>query len=68
VRQPEIQYDEIDSIAIRSHPREQLGGALDGQRGMPGAEERGGEAIAHERRVVRNDDGLDGGHRCSRHV
>ena len=68
VRQPEIQYDEVDAIAIGPYAGEQLGGALDGQGGMTRPQKGGGEPVAHERGVVRHDDGLDGGHRCSRHV
>ena len=52
----------------RAHPREQLRGALDRQRRVPGAEQGRGEAIAHEGGVVGDDDRLGGGHGGRSHV
>jgi hypothetical protein len=40
VRQPQVEHDQIDPGQIGAHAHEQLGGALDGQGRMPGAEQR----------------------------
>ena len=64
-----LQFDaeHLQTEKIRAHTHEELGGALDGERGVAGPEERGGESIPHEGGIVSDDDGLGGdrgaGHR-----
>ena len=43
---------------VGAHAGQQLGGALDGERRVPGAEQRRREPVAHEGGVVGDDDGL----------
>ncbi len=68
MRQPEIEHDEVDAVALGSHAREQLGRALDGHSRVSRTEQRRREPVPHERRVVGDDDGFGGGHGNSRHV
>ena len=56
--QTQIQHDEIDVREIRSHSREKLGRALDGDRFVARVFERCLKAVAHERRVVGDEDRL----------
>ena len=62
VRQPEIEYDQIDLREVGAYAGEQLRGALHRERGMTGAEEGRSEAVPHESGVVCDDDGLGGWH------
>ena len=50
---------------VGAHAGEQLRGALHRERRVPGAEQRRGEPVPHERGVVGDDDGLGGGHEWS---
>ena len=56
--QPQVEHDEIDRVEIAAHAGQQLRRALDGDRLVAGALERRLEAVAHERGVVGDDDGL----------
>src|SRR5207244_9796885 len=55
-RQPEIEHQEIDVIAIRAHARQQLGRALHRNGAMPGMLERRLKTVPHERGIVGDDD------------
>ncbi len=68
VRQPEVEDDQIDFGQIGAYAHEQLGGAFHGQRGVTGAQERGGKSIPHEGGIVSDDDGFGGGHGGRSHV
>ena len=68
MRQAKIEDNQIDAREIGAHAGEQLHGALDGERGVTGAEQRLYETVAHEGGVVGNDDGLVGRHSGSRHA
>jgi hypothetical protein len=58
VGQSEIEYDQVDPREVGAHAREKLRGALDGERGVPGAQQRRGKAVPHERGIIGNDNGL----------
>src|SRR6185503_5011295 len=58
VRQPQVDDDEINLCKIGADARQQLGRALDHDRLVPGALDRRAKAVAHERRVVGDHNGL----------
>jgi hypothetical protein len=68
MRQPQIEDDQVQPIEIRPDARQQLRGALDGQRLVSRAEERRREPVAHERGVVGDDDSLGARHGGRRHA
>ena len=61
VRQPQIDDQQIELREVGAHAREQLGGAFHRHRAMSGALERALEAVADERGVVGDEDGLCAG-------
>ena len=58
VGQPQIEDEQIELRQVDAHAREQFGGAFDGQGAMSGALDRRLEAVADERRVIGDEDGL----------
>ena len=58
MRQPQVEHEQIDAGRVGAHAGEQLCRALDGQRLVPGREERGREPVAHEGGIVGDNDGL----------
>ncbi len=67
VGQSQIEDDEIDLRQIGVDARQQLGSTLDGDGFVARAFHCRAEAIAHERGVISDDDGL-GGDRSSGHL
>jgi hypothetical protein len=70
VGQPQVEHDQVDVRLIRAYAGEEIAHRLDRHRMVARALERRPEAVAHERRVVGDDDGLRsngrGGHRIAR--
>ena len=58
VRQPQVEHEQVDGDEVRLDACQQFRRALDDDRPVSRAFERGPETIAHERRVVGDDDGL----------
>ena len=60
VRQAQVDDQQIELREVGPHAREQLGGAFHRHGAMAGALERALEAVAHERGVVGDENGLGG--------
>ena len=58
LRQPQVEHDEVDVGQVGADARQQLGRALDHDGLVPGVLDRRPEPVAHERRVVGDDDRL----------